>query len=114
PDHGEAEVGEEGDRLFEVANSDADVLKFDGHADHASQQVRQRAVSPYAPTYAARCSPVSVDLSATNCAGVPSNTTRPPSCPAPGPRSMIQSACTMTAWWCSITMTDLPESTSRS
>src|SRR5262245_7489179 len=27
---------------------------------------------------------------------------------------MIQSACAMTAWWCSMTMTDLPESTSRS
>jgi len=39
--------------------------------------------------------------------------TRPPSWPAPGPRSTIQSACAMTAWWCSITMTDLPESTSR-
>jgi hypothetical protein len=31
-----------------------------------------------------------------------------------GPRWMIQSACAMTAWWCSMTMTDLPESTSRS
>jgi hypothetical protein len=30
------------------------------------------------------------------------------------PRSMIQSACAMTAWWCSMTMTDLPASTSRS
>src|ERR1700686_1372521 len=47
-------------------------------------------------------------------AGVPSKTIRPPSWPAPGPRSMIQSACAMTAWWCSMTMTDLPESTSRS
>jgi hypothetical protein len=28
-----------------------------------------------------------------------------------GPRSMIQAACAMTAWWCSITMTELPEST---
>ena len=27
---------------------------------------------------------------------------------------MIQSAWAMTAWWCSITITDLPESTSRS
>src|SRR5437764_5106734 len=42
-------------------------------------------------------------------AGVPSKTIRPPSWPAPGPRSMIQSACAMTAWWCSMTMTDLPE-----
>ena len=39
---------------------------------------------------------------------------RPPSWPAPGPRSMIQSACAITAWWCSMTITDLPESTSRS
>ena len=57
---------------------------------------------------------VSVDRAATRSAGVPSNTIVPPSWPAPGPRSMIQSACAMTAWWCSMTMTDLPESTSRS
>ena len=48
------------------------------------------------PTYAARCSPVRVERAATSCAGVPSNTIRPPSWPAPGPRSMIQSACAMT------------------
>src|SRR5215472_12422278 len=45
---------------------------------------------------------------------MPWKTIRPPSWPAPGPRSMIQSACAMTAWWCSMTMTDLPDSTSRS
>jgi hypothetical protein len=27
---------------------------------------------------------------------------------------MIQSARAITAWWCAMTMTDLPESTSRS
>ena len=32
----------------------------------------------------------------------------PPSWPAPGPTTMIQSACAITAWWCSMTMTDLP------
>ena len=48
-----------------------------------------------------------VGRAATNAAGVPSKTTRPPSWPAPGPRSMIQSACAMTAWWCAMTMTDL-------
>ena len=41
---------------------------------------------------------VSVDVALTRSAGVPSNTIRPPSCPAPGPRSMIQSACAITAW----------------
>ena len=50
------------------------------------------------PTYAARCSPVRVERAATRSAGVPSKTTWPPSWPAPGPRSMIQSACAMTAW----------------
>src|SRR6185312_3536109 len=34
-DDRETEVGEEGDRGFEVANGDADILKFDGHARHA-------------------------------------------------------------------------------
>src|SRR5882757_4982523 len=36
----EAEVGEKGDRCFEVANGDADVLKFDGHAWHATEPGR--------------------------------------------------------------------------
>ena len=31
--------------------------------------------------------------------------------PAPGPKSMIQSACAMTACWCAMTITDLLEST---
>ena len=35
----ETEVGEEGDRCFEVANGDADVLKFDGHALHATARL---------------------------------------------------------------------------
>jgi serine/threonine-protein kinase HipA len=47
-------------------------------------------------------------------AGMPSKTTRPPSWPAPGPRSMIQSACAITVWLCSMTITDLPPSTRRS
>ena len=50
------------------------------------------------PTNPAKCSPVSVFFPFTNSPGGPSNTTRPPSCPAPGPRSMIQSACAITAW----------------
>lgn len=49
------------------------------------------------PTYSARCRPVRVELDATRSAGVPSNTIRPPSCPAPGPRSIIQSAWAITA-----------------
>ena len=85
-----------------------------GHqADRPPGPQRARRLA-HEPTWAARCSPVSVEPSATRSAGVPSNTTRPPSWPAPGPRSMIQSACAMTAWWCSMTITDLPESTSRS
>src|SRR5262249_41632676 len=38
-----------------------------------------------APTYSAKCWPVSVDGDATRSAGVPSKTIRPPSWPAPGP-----------------------------
>ena len=78
------------------------------------ERQRDRTAFGRPPTNAARCSPVSVDFAATRSAGVPSNTIRPPSWPAPGPRSMIQSACAITAWWCSITMTDFPESTIRS
>jgi hypothetical protein len=36
-DDRETEVGEKCNRCFEVANGDADVLKFDGHALHASE-----------------------------------------------------------------------------
>jgi hypothetical protein len=35
---GETEVGEEDDRLFEVADGDADVLEFDGHAPHVTEE----------------------------------------------------------------------------
>jgi len=63
-------------------------------ADSTRQVVRVRG---QAPTYSARNCPVSVDRSAMRSAGVPSKTTRPPSCPAPGPMSMIQSACAITA-----------------
>ena len=69
----------------------------------------RRLRSSFLSVYAARCSPVSVERDATSSAGVPSNTTWPPSWPAPGPRSMIQSACAITAWWCSITITDRPD-----
>ena len=37
--------------------------------------------------------------------GVPEATIRPPSAPAPGPRSMIQSAQTITSGLCSMTIT---------
>ena len=42
-DDRETEVGEEGDRCLEVANGDADVLKFDGHALHATEPARLHA-----------------------------------------------------------------------
>ena len=37
---GQTEVGEEGDRRFEVAHGDADVLEFDGHPLHAIESGR--------------------------------------------------------------------------
>ncbi len=46
--------------------------------------------------------------------GVPSNTTRPPSVPAPGPMSTTWSASAMTSGSCSTTSTVLPLSRSRS
>lgn len=55
-------------------------------------------VSPLSPGDVGRqVLPVSVVALATRSSGVPSKTTRPPSWPAPGPRSMIQSACAITA-----------------
>src|SRR5204862_5541360 len=37
---GQPEVSEEGDRRFDVADGDADVLEFDGHAVHVSESRR--------------------------------------------------------------------------
>ena len=37
---GQPEVGEEGDRRFEVTDGDADVLELDGHALHATKAKR--------------------------------------------------------------------------
>jgi hypothetical protein len=44
-DDRQTEVGEKGDRCFEVANGDADVLKFDGHAVHATEPGRLAPVA---------------------------------------------------------------------
>ena len=41
-DDRQPEVGEEGDRRFEVADGDADVLELDGHVSHATEPVRGR------------------------------------------------------------------------
>ena len=46
------------------------------------------------------------------CSGVPSATTRPPPLPPSGPMSMTQSAVLMTSRLCSMTITELPLSTS--
>src|SRR5699024_6893809 len=70
--------------------------------------------TPQARTYCLRCSPVRVEASSTSSAGEPWKTTRPPSAPAPGPRSSRWSAWAITAWWCSMTITVFPESTRRS
>ena len=44
---GKPEVGEEGDRRFEVADGDPDVLEFDGHALHAIESTPSvRAAGP--------------------------------------------------------------------
>ena len=43
--------------------------------------------------------------------GVPSATNSPPSSPAPGPRSIIQSAFLIRSKWCSITITVFPYET---
>jgi hypothetical protein len=47
-EHGQSEVREEGDRRFEVADGDADVLEFDGHALHVTESRRpaQRREAP--------------------------------------------------------------------
>src|SRR3984893_3415548 len=80
---------------------------------HKAQLLLSTVDAPV-PMYSARCWPVMVFRAAVRAAGRPSNTTRPPSWPAPGPRSMIQSACAITARWCSMMITDFPASTSPS
>jgi hypothetical protein len=42
---GKPEVGEKGDRRFEVADGDPDVFEFDGHALHAIESARFHQVS---------------------------------------------------------------------
>jgi hypothetical protein len=68
----------------------------------ASEHVREKAFE------------AAVEVGGEQVAWVPSNTILPSSWPAPVPRSMIQSAWAITAWRCSMTITDLSESTSRS
>ena len=40
-ENGQPEVSEEGDRRFEVADGDADVLELDRHAQHATKSGRR-------------------------------------------------------------------------
>src|SRR5204862_1664291 len=58
--------------------------------------------------------PVTDAATRATLSGVPWATTRPPASPAPGPKSMIQSARFTTSRWCSITSTVCPAWTSRS
>src|SRR3989454_1919215 len=58
--------------------------------------------------------PVADSATCATSSGVPAATTRPPWSPAPGPRSITQSARLMTSRLCSITTTVWPASTSRS
>src|SRR5688572_562440 len=60
----------------------------------------------------ARCFPVS-PADRTTCSGVPAATSRPPAFPAPGPRSITQSAAAMTSRLCSMTTTVFPRSVRR-
>ena len=60
----------------------------------------------------ARKEPVWLSVTAATCSGVPSATICPPPEPPSGPRSMSQSAVLMTSRLCSITITELPASTS--
>jgi hypothetical protein len=66
------------------------------------------------PTWAARCSPVRVGRPSNELSG--RSLEGNPAAVVTSARSQLddQSACAMTAWWCSMTMTDLPPSTSRS
>src|SRR5262245_51616044 len=104
--------------LGSLANADHRVLLPAQVSENARALTKlggaRAGVQASRPPYAARGPPVSVERAPTRSVGVPSKTILPPSCPAPGPRSMIQSAWAMTAWWCSMTITDLPDSTSRS
>ena len=71
-----------------------------------------RAHPARVPSRAERYAAVRLVRTAATCSGVPSATTRPPSAPAPGPRSITRSAAATTPMSCSTTTTVLPASTS--
>ncbi len=52
-ENGQTEVSEEGDRRFEVADGDADVLELDGHALHATKSGRRVQTANDLPMLAA-------------------------------------------------------------
>lgn len=49
-DEGQAEVGEEGDRFFDVAHGNADVVEFDGHALNLPSQRRAAQMPSGSPS----------------------------------------------------------------
>ena len=61
----------------------------------------------------ARYAPVTDRSAFITSRGAPEATISPPSSPAPGPKSTIQSASSMVSSSCSTTMTELPRSRSR-
>ena len=79
-----------------------------------SRADRRGAAGPPASRSGEEAAGVRAAPLAATCSGVPWATTRPPSSPPSGPRSMIRSAVLITSRLCSITTTVLPGSTRRS
>ena len=92
---------------------DVDVLQVVRVGAADLQRSRRLAHVSFRAARSSRCRPVRVPL-ARRPSTVPSNTTSPPSVPAPGPRSTTWSAIAIASGSCSTTSTVLPLSRSRS
>src|SRR5260370_16616441 len=96
----------------------ADVKNFldddKAHAPHGCRTDEQQVGATLRHARSCRYRPVAESLTRAMSSGVPAATTRPPCAPAPGPKSITQSARLMTSRLCSITTTLWPPSTTRS
>ena len=104
------------DRELVEGNDRVDALEIVGRRPRSSGWARRAAAERAVPATAGgtaarprrRALPVREAGSAATSSGVPATTTRPPSSPLPGPRSMTRSAARMNAGSCSTATMVLP------